>query len=146
MEERIASADYRFIERILYDYKTYAVAIKNLEFELGQMLFSESTSIVAFAGGGKASSSEVEINVIKRNDSVRARWIKKKIEEKKLLQETVEIALKTMTEEELAFINIFYYQRRSKRECQEKLFFSKNKFYKLKKSVINKLGKVLGVI
>ncbi|MGV8153414.1 MAG: hypothetical protein ACLKAO_03800 [Alkaliphilus sp.] len=146
MDEKVATCDYRFIERILYDYKTYAVAIKNLEFELGQMLFSESTSIVAFSAGNSENNSEVEINVIKRNDSVRAKWIKKKIEEKKMLQETVEIALENMIDEELAFTNAFYYQGRSRRESQEKLFVSKHQFYKLKKSVISKIAKALGVM
>lgn len=147
LEDKINKNDYRFIEKILYEYKTYESAIEALTAELDEIMPSGSVSIIPFSHNqGNKRNSETEKVAIKRLESPHAMWIYGRLEEKRRHKRLVEQALQALTAEEKEFIRLKYSEERPHRYCWEILYRSKTSYFQFKNKVITKIAKSIGLL
>lgn len=139
---------YRKIERLLYDYKTYDSAIRNLEAELESIMPQISTSLLKMGDGSTATPfcSQTEDWAIKRIESPRAKRLLKLLTEKKRLRKAIKETRKQLTDEENTFVWMRYDLERAHAEIWEALHMSRSTYFEFKNKVIGKIARYLGLL
>jgi len=139
---------YRQVERLLYDYKTYDTAIRNLEAELEEILPKVSTSVVKLGEGSTAVPfrSQTEDWAIKRIESPRAKRILRLLAEKKRLKKGIREVRKQLSDEENTLVWMRYDLEKPHREIWEALNMSRASYFRFKNEVINKVARHLGLL
>jgi hypothetical protein len=139
---------YRKTERLLYDYKTYGSAIRNLEAELEEILPNASTSIVRLGEGVAASPfrSQTEDWAIKRIESPRAKRILKLLAEKKRWRQGIKEVRQQLTDEENTLVWMRYDLEKPHQEIWEAMHMSRSTYFEFKNKLIKKISRYLGLL
>jgi len=139
---------YKQIERLLYDYKTYDTAIRNLEAELEEILPKVSTSVVKLGEGSAVSPfhSQTEDWAIKRIESPRAKRILKLLAEKKRLQKGIREVREQLTDEENILVWMRYDLEKQHQEIWEAMHMGRSTYFEFKNKLIAKIARYLGLL
>jgi len=140
---------YRKTERLLYDYKTYDSAIRNLEAELEEILPKVSTSVVKLGEAGSTASpfySQTEDWAIKRIESPRAKRIRRLLSEKKRLSKAIKEVREQLTDEENTLVRMRYDLEEPHLEIWESLHMSRSNYFEFKNKLIEKISRYLGLL
>jgi len=139
---------YRQVERMLYDYKTYDIAIRNLEAELESIMPQTSTSVVKLGEGSTATpfTSKTEDWAIKRIESPRAKRILKLLAEKKRFKKGVKETRKQLTDEENTLVWMRYDLEKQHQEIWEAMHMSRSTYFEFKNKTIEKIARYLGLL
>jgi len=139
---------YRQAERLLYDYKTYDLAIKNLEAELESILPPVSTSLLRLGEGSSDAPfrSLTEEWAIKRVESPRAKRLIKLLMEKKRLRQGIKEARQQLTGEENTLVWMRYDLEKPHQEIWEALHMSRSNYFEFKNKLIEKIARYLGLL
>ncbi len=139
---------YRKTERLLYDYKTYGSAIRNLEAELEEILPKVSTSVVKLGEGTAASPfrSQTEDWAIKRIESPRAKRILRLLAEKKRWRQGIKEVRQQLTDEENTLVWMRYDLEKPHQEIWEALHMSRSTYFEFKNKLIKKIARYLGLL
>jgi len=141
--------DYcRKTERLLYDYKTYDSAIRNLKAELESIMPNASTWLLKFGGGSTTApfESQTEEWAIKRIESPRAQRIVKLLAEKKRLKRAVKEAREQLTDEENTLVWMRYDLEKPHQEIWKAMHMSRANYFRLKNEIIEKISRYLGFL
>ena len=145
MTDKLRPADYRFVERLLYDQKTHDTAIAEMEAELDDMVSSCSASIIEGSSSGGEPGSQTEAAVIIRMDSVKGKSLQAKIRDKRRQKKAISEAMKVLTDTECQLVHIKYHLEKSSRECMQIMGYEKSHFYRMKNELVAKIGRFLGL-
>ena len=147
---------FRKTESILFDNKTYDLAIKNLERELDDIMPQASRSLVKMGQGSTKTlfeDSQTERWALKRAESPRARWLCGRILEKRRYRDGVREAKQHLSDEQNLFIQLYYdsVPRMFDYEIRQKMEgagypLSKNGFYRFRNGLVTFVAKYLGFI
>mgnify|MGYP000900642799 CR=1 FL=1 len=139
---------YRQAERLLYDYKTYDLAIKNLEAELENIMPQVSTSLLKLGEGSTATpfQSQTEDWAIKRIESPRAKRIIKLLTEKKRFKKGIGEVREQLTDEENTRVWMRYDLEKQHQEIWEAMHMSRSAYFEFKNKVIEKIARYLGLL
>ena len=144
MTKKLASSDYRFVERLLYEQKTHDTAIAELQAELDDLMTPCSSSIIEFGVGGDCDSHP-EKNTIRRTESVKGRTLRDEIRVRKRHQKAISEAVTKLSDNEAELVWLKYNLEKSYRECMQIMGYEKSHFYRLKNDVVCKVGRYLGL-
>ena len=145
MAKKLASSDYRFVERLLYEQKTHETALAVLEAELDDLMTPYSASIIEFGCSGTDYGSHPEKNTISRSETVRGKTIQDEIRIRKRHQKAISEAISKLSDTEAQLVWLKYNLEKSYRECMQIMGYEKSHFYRLKNDVVHKVGRFLGL-
>ena len=138
---------YRITERLLYDYKTYDAAIRNLQErieEIEPQLYPSNQLSADRVQTSQSITSTVERQVILMSEE---EWrIRKQLTEKKRLLRAVREARTHLTQQESELVWMKYDMEKSHVEVQRALSMPHATYYRCKKQVVDKVAKCMGII
>ena len=144
--EKLPQSDYRFTERLLYQQKTHDTAIAELQAELDDMLPSATASFVAFGHNPKGSElTQPERIADKRLYSVRGKYLQEEIARRRRHQRAVSEAMQTLSDTEAQFVRLYYHLEKSPRDCWRTMGYEKSRWYEIKRGVVCKVARFLGL-
>ena len=144
--DKLPSADYRFIERLLYQQKTHDTAIAELEAELDDMLPSSTSSFVTFGHNQKNPElTEPERIVDKRLYSVRGKYLQEEITRRKRHQKAISEAMQALNDTEAQLVFLYYNLEKTPRDCWRTMGYEKSRWYEIKYEVECKVARFLGL-
>ena len=142
----LRDADFRFVEKLLYEQKTHDSAIAELEAELAEMMPNCSTSIVRFSHDKPhRKNSEPEEWTIKRSESVRGKYLQDEIRKRKRHQKAISEAMLCLDDLESRLVWLKYHLEKSSRDCWRTMGLQKSRFYEIRGEVVFKVGRYLGL-
>lgn len=145
--ETLSRSGFRYTEKILYEYKTYDTAIKQLEADLNDAL-EEITELQAVKiddePHGTGQGSPIETYVIRR-DSPHIKYLKNRIEEMKRYQKGIEQAMAYMTDTEKLLIKLFYDREKTANQCIREMHMSKSSWYRMRQEIVYSIAAFLGI-
>lgn len=145
-EEELRKYEFRFVERLLYDQKTQDAAIEELEAQLELIMPRYSTSLVKFSHNQpQREESQPEEWVIKRNESVLGKYLTGRIAEKKRHKRAISDALECLDDTENQLVHLKYHLEKSSRDCWRSMGLEKSRFYEIRKQVVHKVARYLGL-
>ena len=146
---------FKKTEKLLYDYKTYDLAIRNLEAELKTIMPQVSCSLIIVGQVGHKNTrtpfeSQTEEWAIKRAESPRAKRLLALLQEKWRWRKTIKEIRVGLTEEENTFICLRYERWKAHdevREILEEQGFprSRRSYFRMRRRVIKKIAKFIGL-
>lgn len=149
-EENIIKNDFRFIEKLLYDYKTHATAISELEAELADVLEDLLPSASASYADMSESKGEMESQpekwTVKRDENLRVKYLRGRITERKRHQAAIAAARESLSDEEEQFVRLFYDLGKSIRDCRRVMHYEKSKMYQMRQDVVKTVAEFLGML
>ncbi len=146
--DKLCDADFRFAEKLLYEYVTHDTAIAELQAELDSMIPDYSRSVVKFDHNTKNThgESEPEKWAIKRNESIRGKYLQNRIAERKRHQKAIREARQSLNDTESQLVWLFYDLRKTARESWRTMHIEKSRFYEMRQEVVNKVAQFIGLI
>lgn len=131
----------RTIERHLRNYKTYNVAVKNLQKQLDYIMPNITASYELREGttGVFNIRSSTEEAVLDRLESARALLLHEQIKQYKLITESINEALGALAEQERKFIELRYFEGRSIEKTAEELHCSVQNAFKIRTHALDRL-------
>lgn len=146
-KEKLSKSGFRFIEKILYEYKTYNTAITELEAEINKILdmnyplrASDPSNIPS-----QGTSSPTEHMAIKRADNIHVKYLRGKAEEMQRHKKAIEEAMVYLTDTEKQLIKLFYTLEKPAKECWKQMHIEKSRWYELRKEIVEKIARHLAV-
>ena len=147
--ETLSRGGFRFIEKILYEYKTYNTAIAELEAEINKILALDidyplkagNPSSIPSQGTG----SPTEHIAIKRAENIHVKYLRNKLEEMQRHKKAIDEAMTYLTDTEKQLIKLFYTLERPARECWKQMHIEKSRWYELRKEIVEKIARYLAV-
>ncbi len=151
-EARLRDNEFRYIERILYDYVTHGSAIAELQAELDAVLdellpdpkgpsMSDTPGIMAT----DEKSSEPERWAIRREQNAYVKHLRERIAERRRHRDIVDAAMGTLTEQEQTFCRLFYNQAKSIKACSSVMHYGARRIYNIRHAVVHKVARFAGV-
>ena len=144
--EKLDKQTYRKVEAILYEYKTYDSAIKNLEAEIEEIqpLASKGNFVPAQQTAvAPGDTSPTEGLAIYRLESKRALKLYSALKKKKARKEAIEEALSYANETERQIFELKYMQEKQHYEIFERLKLTKQGYSNKKDRFISKIAAFL---
>lgn len=144
---------FKMTEKLLYDYKTFESAIRNIEAELEAIMPQVSSSLVVI--GREATKalfeSQTEAWAIKRAESPRARLLYSMLREKKRWRAAIKKIRAKLTEEENTLVWLRYDIEKPHDEViyalGERGFpRSRRGYFNLRRQVVEKVAKRMGFL
>lgn len=143
---KLRDGDFRFVERLLYDQKTHDTAIAELQAELDDMIPSASCSVVQFDHNSATPElTQPERVVDKRLYSVRGLDIQEEIARRRRHQKAITEAVKALSDTENQLVWLFYHLEKSARESARVMGYEKSRWYELRREVVVKVARFLGL-
>jgi len=147
--ETLSRSGFRFIEKILYEYKTYNTAITELEAEINKILAldidyplkASNPSSIPSQGTG----SPTEHIAIKRAENIHVKYLRNKLEEMQRHKKAIDEAMTYLTDTEKQLIKLFYTLERPARECWKQMHIEKSRWYELRREIVEKIARYLAV-
>jgi DNA-directed RNA polymerase specialized sigma subunit len=150
-KETLSRSGFRFIEKILYEYKTYNTAIAELEAEINKILdialdidyplkASDPSSIPS-----QGTGSPTEHIAIKRAENIHVKYLRNKVEEMQRHKKAIDEAMIYLTDTEKQLIKLFYTLEKPARECWKQMHIEKSRWYELRKEIVEKIARHLAV-
>jgi len=144
--DKLRPADYRFVERLLYEQKTHATAMAEIQAELDDLMTPCSSSIIFdFELGGSGEGSHPENNAISRFESVKGKTLRDEICVRERHHKAINEAVEKLSDCEAQLIRLKYNLEKSSRECMQIMGYEKSHFYRMKNEVVTKVGRFLGL-
>jgi RinA family phage transcriptional activator len=145
--EKLSRSGFRFVEKLLYDLKTYDTAIKETEAELNNTL-EEITELQAATlddmPHGTGTNSPTESYVLKR-DNLQIKYLKNRIDEMKRHQQAIEKAMIYMTDTEKLLIKLMYDREKTPKQCMREMHVAKTTWYEMRRKIVYKIASHLGI-
>ena len=147
VEEKLRLYEFRFVERLLYDQKTHEASIEELEAQLESIMPNYSRSVVKFDHNPPhREESQPEEWTIKRNESVLGKYLMGRIAEKKRHKKAVSDALMCLDETEGQLYYLKYKLEKPSKDCWRSMGLKKSRFYEVRRQVVYKVARYLGLI
>lgn len=136
------------VERHLRNYKTYKVAIKNLEKQLDYIM-PNITATYELIGGSSGTfniESKTEKYAIDRIESKRALDIHEKIEQYNMIIDAIDNGLEILNDNERKFVEIRYINNNSILETSIQMGYSERNVFKIRNKALKKMVIVMSGI
>ncbi len=150
IENKLNKNDFRFVEKLLYDYKTHDTAIAEMEAEikeiLGNLYPSATASFVNLAEPKGEMDSQPEAWTIKRDENLRVKYLRGRIAERKRHQKAIKEARQALDDLESRLVWLFYDLDKTARDCGRSMGLRKTRFYEIREKVVRKVAKFVGVL
>ena len=145
--DKLPSADYRFIERLLYQQKTHDTVIAELQAELDDMLPSSTASFVTFDRNQKNPElTEPERIVDKRLYSVRGKYLQEEIARRKRHKKAITEAMLCLDDLEARLVFLYYNLEKTPRDCWRTMGYERSRWYEIKTETVCKVARFLGLV
>ena len=148
--EKLPKHDFRFVEKLLYDYKTHDTAIKEMEAEmhdiLENMFPNASASYVDMSEPKGQTDSQPEAWAIKRDENLRVKYLKGRIAERKRHKAAIAAAREALDDLENQLVWLKYDLEKSTRDCWRSMGLQKSRFYEIREEIVNKVARFVGLI
>jgi Sigma-70, region 4. len=151
--EKLHDGDFRFVEKLLYEQKTHETAIAQLEAELAELLErlmpGGAGSVIDLSmPKSRREHSQTELWAIRREENLRVRYLRQRIEERKRHKEAVDRALECLDEREMQYVQMRYWQERSHSHIARAMHMwdrsehaPKRNYWKLRRQVLTKVAR-----
>jgi len=150
IREKIGKHDFRFVEKLLYDYKTHDTAIKEMEAEmqgiLENMFPNASASYVDMSEPKGETDSQPEAWTIKRDENLRVRYLRGRIAERKRHKAAIAEARESLDDLENQLVWLKYDLEKTARDCWRSMGLQKSRFYEIREEIVNKVARFVGLI
>lgn len=149
--KKISKSGFRFIEKLLYDYKKLDILIAEYEAELNNVIerIDEIYGSISQEISGMPHSTNInsptENIAIKRADNYQVKYLKNRIDEMKRHKEAIDKILGYLTDTEKLFIKLKYEREKTSRECMKEMYIEKSRWYEMRQEIIIKISEYLGV-
>ena len=148
--EKLPKHDFRFVEKLLYDYKTHDTAIKEMEAEmqgiLENMFPNASASYVDMSEPKGQTDSQPEAWAIKRDENPRVKYLKGRIAERKRHKAAIVAAREALDDLENQLVWLKYDLEKTARDCWRSMGLQKSRFYEIQGEIVNKVARFVGLI
>jgi hypothetical protein len=148
--EKLPKHDFRFVEKLLYDYKTHDTAIKEMEAEmhdiLENMFPNASASYVDMSEPKGQTDSQPEAWAIKRDENLRVKYLKGRIAERKRHKAAIAAAREALDDLENQLVWLKYDLEKTARDCWRSMGLQKSRFYEIREEIVNKVARFVGLI
>jgi len=150
-EEKLQKNDFRFVEKLLYDYKTHDTAIRELEAEMAEILDTllpggTGSYVDMSMAKGYKEHTQPEAWTIKRDKNLRIRYLRGRIAERKRHREAIRAARETLDDLENQLVWLKYDLEKTTRDCWRSMGLQKSRFYEIRDEIITKVAKFVGLI
>jgi len=131
----------RVIERHLRNYKTYKVAIKNLQKRLDYIMPNITASYELREGstGTFNIRSSTEDAALDRLESARALFLHEQIKQYRLITESIDEAIEALGEQEKNFVVLRYFEGKSMEGIAMELHCSVQNVFKIRTNTLERL-------
>ena len=150
IREKISKHDFRFVEKLLYDYKTHDTAIKEMEAELQDILENmfpnASASYVDMSEPKGETDSQPEAWVIKRDENLRVKYLRGRIAERKRHKAAIAAARESLDDMENQLVWLKYDLEKTSRDCWRSMGLQKSRFYEIREEIVTKVARFIGLI
>lgn len=150
ISEKIGKHDFRFVEKLLYDYKTHDTAIKEMEAEmqgiLENMFPNASASYVDMSEPKGQTDSQPEAWAIKRDENLRVRYLRGRIAERKRHKAAIAAARESLDDLENQLVWLKYDLEKTARDCWRSMGLQKSRFYEIREEIVTKVARFIGLI
>lgn len=150
IREKIGKHDFRFVEKLLYDYKTHDTAIKEMEAEmqgiLENMFPNASASYVDMSEPKGQTDSQPEAWAIKRDENLRVRYLRGRIAERKRHKAAIAAARESLDDLENQLVWLKYDLEKTARDCWRSMGLQKSRFYEIREEIVTKVARFIGLI
>jgi hypothetical protein len=150
IREKIGKHDFRFVEKLLYDYKTHDTAIKEMEAEmqgiLENMFPNASASYVDMSEPKGETDSQPEAWTIKRDENLRVRYLRGRIAERKRHKAAIAAARESLDDLENQLVWLKYDLEKTARDCWRSMGLQKSRFYEIREEIVTKVARFIGLI
>jgi len=150
IREKIGKHDFRFVEKLLYDYKTHDTAIKEMEAEmqgiLETMFPNASASFVDLSEPKGETDSQPEAWTIKRDENLRVRYLRGRIAERKRHKAAIAEARESLDDLENQLVWLKYDLEKTARDCWRRMGLQKSRFYEIREEIVTKVARFIGLI
>lgn len=144
--DKIQGNDYRFVEKLLYEYKTHETALVELQAELEDMMPSATASYVTFDHNQKNPElTQPEAITARRLDSVRGKYLNGRIAERRRHQRAIKEAREALNDMENQLVRLYYDLEKSARDCWRTMGYEKTRWYEIKQEIVSKVARYLGM-
>lgn len=129
------------IENHLYNYKSYKVAVRNLQSQLDSIMPNLTTSYELkeeSTGVFKIWSSTEQV-VLDRLESARALQINEQIRNYQIIIDSIEEALNALAEQERLYVELRYFEGLNTERIADKMSCSVPNLFRLRKRVLDRL-------
>ena len=132
----------RIIERHLRNYKTYKVAIKNLQKQLDYIMPDITANYELKEGttGTFNITSSTEEAVLDRLESARALHLHEQIRQYKLITDSIDEALEALGEQERSFVRLRYFDGWTVEKTADELHCSVQNAFKIRSHALDRLS------
>ena len=151
MRSMLQSSNFRYLEKILYDRKTYDTAIAEHEAQLEEIMPDFSSSVVKF-NPDHHIESQTENWAIKRIESVKAKYHLGRIAEMKRHKEAISQAMAVLDETESRFVLMRYELEKPHSHIAKKLFMwdkperkPLRAYWNMRERILKKIARFLGL-
>jgi DNA-directed RNA polymerase specialized sigma subunit len=150
IKEKLYKNDFRFVEKLLYDYKTHDTAIAETEAEIQKILSnlypSATASFVNLAEPKGEMDSQPEAWTIKRDENLRIKYLRGRIAERKRHQKAIKEARESLDDLENQLVRLFYDLDKTARDCCRTIGLQKSRFYEIREKIVHKVAKFIGLL
>ena len=144
--DKLPSADYRFIERLLYQQKTHDTVIAELQAEMDALMPSATASVVTFSHNRGASElTQPERIADKRLYSIKGRYLTEEIARRRRHQKAISEAMKALSDTEAQFVWQYYLLEKAPRDCWRTMGYERTRWYEIKNQTVIKIARYLGL-
>ena len=147
--EKLDKQTYRKVEAILYEYKTYDSAIKNLQAEIEEiepLASKENVGPIQQTDVAPGDTSPTEGLAIYRMESKRALKLHSALKKKKARKEAIEEALRYCDEVERRIFELKYVEERGNKEVIDESALPQRTYNRIKDYFVKKIAVFLGFI
>ena len=146
--DRLSKSGFQFMEKLLYETKTYETAIQNLQYQLDNILGDMCTLKAATIDDmphGTGTSSPTENMAMKRADNVQVKYLRNRINEMQRHKYAINTAMSYLTDTERLFIKLRYDLERAPLSCLKEMHIEKSRWYELRQEIIQKIAGYIGI-
>lgn len=141
--------NFRRIEKLLYDYKTYALAIKNLRDDIDSLhmptcISNYSDDPISHTVGNVSNSTMN--HALRRVDSVKLDNMKKRLAEKLVNYDRITAIVSLFNDDELIIWERRYMKDQDVAVIYDSVGWSKTTYFRIRKNLVDKVMKCLGEI
>jgi RinA family phage transcriptional activator len=146
----LSQSGFRYIEKLLYDYKKYDILIAEFEAELKTVIerLDEIYPPIPVLNGMPHSTNigtPTEDMAIKKADNHQVKYLQGRIAEMRRHKEAITQVMQYLTDVEKLFIKLKYEQEKAPRQCMKEMHIEKSRWYELRHEIIRKIASYLGV-
>jgi hypothetical protein len=150
-KRKLHKNDFRFVEKLLYDYKTHDTAIAELEAEMAEILENllpggTGSFVDMTTAKGQPEFTQPEAWTLKRDENLRMRYLKGRIAERKRHQAAIRAARESLDDLENKLVWLKYDLGKSARDCWRSMGLQKSRWYEIREEIVIKVARFIGLV